>query len=343
MALTGKSSGTYTDVTSTLVSGASEVVALKDGDELQALSRFIGALHEVRCECDAPALLEWAVDQLSKIIGFDAAWCGWADITPPVVEIIGTTLLNLPPDYVAFWNDIKHDDVLAGDVKAMTRLGRQWAQYDRRGKRQTDGMIALADRYGLRKLSAVTRPVNALRPQLFLSAYRGDACAGALSAREMVFLACALDHLQAVLDQGEEADGAALRLLVDARGRPVAGSAAALELWMGCRIDPATGRAAETFAKAVDRRGLRAFTRPTPLAGGHVLTELRLVPERASDGLSAREREIADLIADGLTHKEIARSLGLSPTTIRNQTARIYAKVGVSSRAALTRALFTTN
>ena len=315
---------------------------MRDGDELLALSRFIGALHEVRRDHDGPDLLRWAADQLSGIVGFDAAWCGWADMMPPVVDIIGTTLMNLPEDYVAFWNEIKHDDVLAGDVKAMSEAGLQWAQYDRAGNRQTDGMMALADRYGLRKLSVVTRPVNALRPQLFLSAYRGGAGASPLNGRELTFLACALDHMQAVLDQGEQADGAALRLLVDGRGRPVAGSAAALEIWAGCRIDPATGRAGETFAHALNRRGLRAITSPTPVAGGHVLTELRLVPERASDNLTPREREIADLIAEGQTHKEIARTLGLAPATIRNQTARIYAKVGVSSRAALTRALFTT-
>jgi len=340
VALTAGRHAAYADAASTLTIGATGGPALRDGDELQALSRFIGALHEVRRDRDGPELLEWAAGQLSRIVGFDAAWCGWADMMPPVVDIIGTTLLNLPADYIAFWNDIKHDDVLACDVKAMSDSGRQWAQYDRTGPRQTQGMIALADRYGLRKLSVVTRPVNALRPQLFISAYRGGLGDRPLNRREMTFLACALDHMQAVLDQGEQADGAALRLLVDRRGRPVAGSAAALELWTGCRVDPQTGQRTDSFAHALNRRGLRAVTSPTPVAGGHVLTELRLVPERALDGLSPREREIADLIAEGQTHKEIARALGLAPATVRNQTARIYAKVGVSSRAALTRALF---
>ncbi|MFN3937045.1 MAG: LuxR C-terminal-related transcriptional regulator [Gemmobacter sp.] len=309
---------------------------MREGEELQALSRFIGMLHEVRRERDGPELLDWAAGSLSRIVGFDAAWCGWADMMPPVVDIIGTTTLNLPDDYVAFWNDIKHDDVLAGDVKAMSESGRQWAQYDRDGARQTDGMIALSDRYGLRKLSVVTRPVNPLRPQLFISAYRGGGSASPLTGRELVFLACALDHMQAVLDQGEQADGAALRLLVDRRGRPVAGSAAALEMWMNHRRE----QSSDSFLQALRARGLRAVTSPTPVAGGHVLTELRLLPERSSDRLTAREREIADLIAEGQTHKQIARALGLAPATIRNQTARIYAKVGVSSRAALTRALF---
>lgn len=313
---------------------------MRNGTELRALSQFIGALHEVRCELDGPELLQWSADQLSSLVGFDAAWCGWADMLPPMVEIIGTTLFNLPPDYVGFWSEIKHDDVLAEDVLTSADEGRQWAQYDRGGGRQTDGMIALADRYGLRKLSVVTRPVNALRPQLFLSAYRGSTRSRHLGPGELTFLACALDHMQAVLDQGASADDSGLRLLVDIRGRPVAGSAAALELWMGCKQTSPSRQVSESFSRELDNRGLRAITNPTPLAGGHVLTELRIVPERASDHLTAREREIADLIAEGLTHKEIARNLGLAPATIRNQTARIYAKVGVTSRAALTKALF---
>lgn len=338
MALTGRAGADYADPASGWAAGSGGT-GLRDGDELRALSGFIGALYEARRDHDGPDLLDWAAGELARVIGFDAAWCGWADLVPPAVEIIGTRLLNLPPDYVAFWSDIRHHDVLAEDVMSMAKTGRQWAHYDRTGPRQTEGMIALADRYGLRKLSVVTRPVNALRPQLFLSAYRGGQGDRTLGTRELTFLACAMDHLQAALDQAREADSAALRLLVDARGRPVAGSAAALALWTGCRIDPTRGDGAARFLRELSARGLRAQTRPTALAGGHVLTELRLMPERNADRLSTREREIADLIAEGHTHKEIARALGLAPATVRNQTARIYAKIGVTSRAALTRAM----
>lgn len=313
---------------------------MRDGAILQAFSRFIGDLAEARRGLDGPELLTWAAGRLAGLVGFDAAWCGWADMMPSEVEIIGTNTLNLPHDYVAFWNGIRSDDLLAGDVQAMKTMGRQWAQYDRTGPRQTDGMVALSDRYGLRKLSVVTRPVDPLRPQLFLSAYRGGRGAQPLSVSDLTFLACALDHLQGALDQTEAPDGAALRLLVDGRGRPVAGSAAALNLWAGWRHRPT---APQGFAPALDPHGLRVISTPAPLAGGHVLTELRLVPQRQSDRLSAREREIADLIAEGHTHKEIARALGLAPATVRNQTARIYDKVGVSSRAALTRALVAPN
>jgi len=308
---------------------------VRDGSDIQAFSRFIGALHEARSTLGGPDLLAWGVGVLADIVGFDAAWCGWADMMPDEVDIIGTTMLNLPEDYAAFWREIKSDDLLASDVKAMKATHRLWAHYDRKGSRQTDGMQALADRYGLRQLSVVTRPVDPLRPQLFLSAYRGGSRARPLQDTELTFLACALDHLQAALDQGGTTADGLPRLLVDRQARPVAGSAAALALWSGWRGDAAPA----CFETWLGRRGLRSVARPNPLADGHVLTELHLTPRRLSDDLTSREREVAALISQGRTHKEIVRLLGLSPATVRNHTARIYAKTQVGSRAALTRAL----
>ncbi|WP_242904621.1 response regulator transcription factor [Actinomadura terrae] len=54
---------------------------------------------------------------------------------------------------------------------------------------------------------------------------------------------------------------------------------------------------------------------------------------RVSLGLSARESEVMDLIATGRSNGEIARQLFLSEKTVKNHVNRIYAKLGVSSRA----------
>ncbi|MFI2200123.1 AAA family ATPase [Streptomyces sp. NPDC020192] len=52
-------------------------------------------------------------------------------------------------------------------------------------------------------------------------------------------------------------------------------------------------------------------------------------------GLTAREREIATLVAEGLTGKDIAAKLVLSTRTVETHLSRIYRKTGVSSRTAL--------
>jgi DNA-binding CsgD family transcriptional regulator len=58
-------------------------------------------------------------------------------------------------------------------------------------------------------------------------------------------------------------------------------------------------------------------------------------PVRRLAQLTVREREIADLVADGLTSPAIAERLCLSRRTVETHISRVYRKTGVSSRAAL--------
>ncbi|MCD6030782.1 MAG: ATP-dependent transcriptional regulator [Thermomicrobiales bacterium] len=48
--------------------------------------------------------------------------------------------------------------------------------------------------------------------------------------------------------------------------------------------------------------------------------------------LSTREREVLELIAAGLTNREIAETLSISPETVKKHTGSIYGKLGVRSR-----------
>jgi DNA-binding CsgD family transcriptional regulator len=55
--------------------------------------------------------------------------------------------------------------------------------------------------------------------------------------------------------------------------------------------------------------------------------------------LTAREREIASLVAEGLSTKDVALRLYLSARTVSNHLQNAYAKLGVSGRAELATAL----
>ncbi|WP_309232023.1 LuxR C-terminal-related transcriptional regulator [Micromonospora tarensis] len=66
-------------------------------------------------------------------------------------------------------------------------------------------------------------------------------------------------------------------------------------------------------------------------------TGARQPREADRDRLSGREREIAELVAQGLTSPQIAGQLFLSPRTVESHLNRIFAKLGVSSRAAVAR------
>jgi ATP/maltotriose-dependent transcriptional regulator MalT len=57
------------------------------------------------------------------------------------------------------------------------------------------------------------------------------------------------------------------------------------------------------------------------------------------DTLSGREREIAELVAEGRTNREIGADLFLSEKTVEGHLTRVFAKLGVASRAGVAEAV----
>lgn len=88
-------------------------------------------------------------------------------------------------------------------------------------------------------------------------------------------------------------------------------------------------------------------------AAGGVFLGAKLAPRRQGDferndaalkslGVSQREEEVLALLAEGQSNKEIARSLGVSPNTVKTHLSALYEKLDVSNRteaAAKARAL----
>ena len=91
--------------------------------------------------------------------------------------------------------------------------------------------------------------------------------------------------------------------------------------------------------------GQAALDEPDPKAARRLLELARVaatdqVDETAGDGLAAlglseRESEVALLVVEGRTHKEVGAQLFISPKTVEHHVAKIRQKVGASSRAEL--------
>jgi DNA-binding NarL/FixJ family response regulator len=63
------------------------------------------------------------------------------------------------------------------------------------------------------------------------------------------------------------------------------------------------------------------------------------VAAAGQEDLTAREREVAAMVARGSSNKEVTGALFLSEKTIEHHLSRVYAKLGLRSRTELARAL----
>ena len=97
--------------------------------------------------------------------------------------------------------------------------------------------------------------------------------------------------------------------------------------------------AAEFLEKPVDDEALLEALQNA--VRQHVKSRERLGADRAAREryaqLSEREKEVAGLIVEGLTNKEIGRALSLSPRTVETHRANLFAKLQAESLAQLIR------
>lgn len=95
---------------------------------------------------------------------------------------------------------------------------------------------------------------------------------------------------------------------------------------------PAARTAADKAATAFRRLDMRHRLK----AADALLTEIAAA-SRSADPLTPREREVHDLVATGLTNREIATRLVLSERTVETHVRNILAKLAITNRAELRR------
>jgi DNA-binding NarL/FixJ family response regulator len=88
------------------------------------------------------------------------------------------------------------------------------------------------------------------------------------------------------------------------------------------RVVRAVANGEAHFGPEIAKRLMSFFSAPRPTATSEVFPEL-----------TAREREVLNLIAGGLSNAEITRQLFLSPKTVRNHISNIFTKLRVADRA----------
>ena len=75
----------------------------------------------------------------------------------------------------------------------------------------------------------------------------------------------------------------------------------------------------------------------SPLRAHSIRHDVLLLEDRRPLGLTAREREILALVAQGHTNAQVAAALWISPATVAKHLENVYSKLGVGTRTAAVR------
>jgi DNA-binding NarL/FixJ family response regulator len=310
----------------------------QDGDKMgvQGFSAFIFELYERAESQDSLALLEWSAKVLARAVHADCAWTGWYDLR--LGEIYGAVSHNLP-GYYQYWLTMKDEDLIGRDLAG---LQRKVAVYQRDGKRQTDGMIAIADRYHLKQMTAFAAQTDNSSVLLFLSLHRGGRDARPMNGEERKYVSAALDHVVRASALADTSMRETPKLIVNERGRILAPSLSVERIfrerwpqWKSKSLSDLVTGALSQRSSNFSREGLSVEKLQISNLAGPSLFSITLRPGNRLDALTDREQQVAEKITLGLTHKEIAHDLGLSPATVRNYTQSALTKLGAPNKAAL--------
>jgi len=314
------------------------MIAMDATDNTSAISDFLLELYHDASECKPDELRIRVLGNLQRFIPFDfGVWGGgWADGR----LVTDLTVLNQSDAILGDWEAVAEQDAFC-DL-TLNRLGatarfddvpnyrgslaynEHWRRFDASHMmativgEKTDGYVSFVG------LCAETRPA-------------------AFSTAEKTFKQMLMPHLSQALRMNRElwtgraaAEHEAIAL-VDRDGCTLCTHGPFHEFaeqeW-GRHLAQIPARVMGTLKTGKRWRGEMFDARMSRFGSNYFV---HLSTRHALAGLSPREREVAELFAAGNTNKQVARTLGTSPSTVRNQLVKIYEKLNISSKAALAR------
>lgn len=324
-------------------------MAASTGLDTRQITSYLLDLHGHAHELGYRALQRLAFERLRALVPFESGLFGVGTIQGDKADVHDVFLFEQPPELMISWETVKHEDRLAFAATASPgttiNITASGSFYD-----GCDGARAHCARFDLEHLMCTAHIYADAGLFWVMSVYR-SARSPAFDETERVTKELLSPHLFAAFRTARVGE---LRTLTRVGGAH--GHVAAIASPTGLVLEAEPGLADVLRAEWPTWRGPLL---PPPLENalhggiGRFIGErivvhadsaegTRLVHARrrvAADGLTERERQVADGFALGESHREIGDRLGIAPATVRRHLANVYEKLGVSSKAELDRML----
>ncbi|MBA5639196.1 helix-turn-helix transcriptional regulator [Duganella sp. LX20W] len=305
--------------------------------KLEDFSHLITHWNALAQQAAPHAFKEGALDALRQHLPFDAAWWGTGVRGARHPRIIESHPYRLPQRFALDWLAVSADDSFAFAVQA--QVGVTQALVDDSG--YSEAMRAFDRHYDLGPSLATSHGDAQTGFGTFLSVFRRQDGAP-FSEDERVRMQLLVPHLMhagelswrhalgAYLENQLVADVDDDACLVGASGAFCQQLLREWPAWQGGPLPLPLARAI-----AEGQRHWSGKQVHIELAdGGPQRVRLTLRP-RVGDGLTASQERVAREYVAGFSYKEIARNLGLAPSTVRTYLRECYLKLGVSNKLEL--------
>jgi len=316
----------------------------------EGYDNFVLALYRSGRERRLETFQDWAFSELENLIPFDGGFWSRAGIEEGAGRLYANHLYKLPPITIEVWGRYQDRDVLG--KLALAAQGRTVNVTARDVTADPEVLDQIVSRFGLEYVltTCIIDPLTSLISAV--TVFR-DAKGPPFTEAERQLMERVTPHLVEAYSANRlirlletrrpdspfayataACDGEALLHVVS----PEFAALIALEwpAWHGPKLPIPLAERLTASGKPLSQkavfRGARILVRFEPV---NELIWLRVRVKEPADELSPRETEVARLIAAGQSNKEIARSLDISPFTVRNQLNTIYGKLGIASRAGL--------
>jgi DNA-binding CsgD family transcriptional regulator len=284
--------------------------------------------------------------RMSRWIEFDGAVFGFGQARQHGLRISAACVHRRDPSLLEEYARVSHADPMTA---AFLRRPRAPLVVDAQATYAHDGhagLAAMVARHDLRHLMLFGDRSRDQGPLRWVVLYRGtdrpfDAVAADRLWSVWQHVSCSLDLNCALTLDREEAQRSTRALaLVDGFGTVEVADPAFHALlareWPqndGTRLPPAVASAMAAGERFAGRAIEVAFRH----LGQHVLCRAR--QRQHVSELTTREQLVAEHYTQGLSHKEVAHLLHVSPNTVRTQLASVYRKLGIRDKATLARRL----